>query len=344
MCDRGFKRQSQGIMAALPFPVAIATIPSGKLRRYAHFSWWQYIRHFSIVLHNMVDIVKTAAGFMKAIWLLLKFRPDVVFAKGGFVCLPVGYAARLLRIPLVIHDSDVRPGLTNRLLARFATAIGTGMPLENYTYNKRVTTYVGVPIDPAITPVTETQRRSYRVEFDLPLDKQVVVAVGGGLGSVAINHAVIATAQRQTSDAVLFCNVTGVNNHDEALALAGDTPMYRALPFVYKDMYKLLGAADLVVTRASATTLQELAGLKQAVVAVPARQLGDQQQNATLFAAYDAVVALQDSELSVNLATTVEALLHDSARRSQLANNLYTFARPHAARDMAHIITEIASK
>lgn len=345
VCDKGFRTQSEGIMGELPFPVQIKTIPSGKLRRYAHFSWWHYIRHFSIILRNIADTVKTVGGFFSSLWLIARFKPDVVFAKGGFVCLPVGYAARFLRVPLVIHDSDVRPGLTNKLLARFAQAIGTGMPLENYTYDARRTSYVGVPINPAITPVTESVRALYRKELALPLNQKLVVAVGGGLGSATINQAIIETAKNHEvsgSTTTLFYNVTGVKNIHVAEEQAAGVGCYTAVPFVYKDMYKLLGAADVVVTRASATTLQELAGLKQAVVAVPAKQLGDQQKNAALFAQYNAVVALKDDELSERLDGVLRELLQDERQRHELAENLHSFARPHAARDMARIIRKAA--
>lgn len=342
VCDKGFLKQSRGIMETLPFPVAIKTVPSGKLRRYAHFSWWQYIRHFSIILHNGFDIIKTGLGFLKSLWLLMAFRPDVVFAKGGFVCLPVGYAAKLLRIPIVIHDSDVRPGLTNKLMARFASAIGTGMPLENYPYDPAITRYVGVPINPAITPTTDALQAQYRRELDLPKAKKIIVAVGGGLGSQVINNAFIDSAKEmKDNDTVLFCNVTGVNKIDDALRRSEGLTSYQALPFVYKDMHKLLGAADIVVSRASATTLQELAGLQKTVVAVPAKQLGDQKMNAELFSRYDAVIALQDDELNDTLSGVLADLLQDKTRREQLAHNLHAFARPHAARDMATIITKV---
>lgn len=342
VCDRGFLKQSQGIMAELPFTVKVRAIPSGRLRRYAHFSWWQYVRHFSIVLANIVDIFKTIGGFFVALWVLAHFRPDVVFAKGGFVCLPVGYAARLLRVPMVIHDSDARPGLTNKLLARFAAAIGTGMPLENYSYNPAISQHVGVPISANIHRVTSDLQREYRQEMELPLDTPVVVAVGGSLGSVAINTAVADTAKAtSTGSDVLFYNVTGVKNIDAAQSRAEGASNYIAVPFVYRDLHKLLGAADVVVARASATTLQELAGLGKAVIAVPAQQLGDQQQNARLFSRYDAVVTLQDDELASRLGVVIKELLGDEKRRSQLADSLHSFARPEAAKDMARIIQEV---
>lgn len=345
VCDVAFEKQARGIMATLPFAITVKTIPSGKLRRYAHFSWWHYVRHFSIVLENIADIGKTIVGFLASLWILVKFRPEVVFAKGGYVCLPMGYAARFLRIPLVIHDSDALPGLTNRMLSRFASAIGTGMPLENYNYNPAISQYVGVPIDANIQSVGKDVQMQYRKELGFPLDKKLIVAVGGGLGSVIINTAVIAAAKAlQSSQEVLFYNVTGTKNVDTARTLSKGIATYQAEAFIYKDMYKVLGAADIVITRASATTLQELAGLQKAVIAVPAKQLGDQQKNAALFAKYEAILVLQDDQLATELPGVVERLLGDSSRCMEMAKNLHTFAKPYAGRDMARIILQIANR
>lgn len=344
VCDKAFERQSRGIMATLPFAVAVKTVVSGKLRRYAHFSWWHYLRHFSIVLHNLADTFKTLTGFIQSVWIIIRFRPDVVFAKGGYVCLPVGLAAKLCRIPLVIHDSDARPGLTNRVLARFAAAIGTGMPLEHYNYKKSITQYVGVPINPMIVPTTTALQAEYREELGLDAARKLVVAVGGGLGSVTINSAVIKAA-KQVDEDVLFYNVTGAKNFDDAVRQAGnELSTYKPVSFVYSDMHKLLGAADIVVTRASATTLQELAGLEKTVIAVPAKQLGDQAKNAELFAKYGAVVVLQDDTLSQELPSVISRLLHNAKECRELAKNLHSFAKPGAARDMAAMIVREAKR
>jgi UDP-N-acetylglucosamine--N-acetylmuramyl-(pentapeptide) pyrophosphoryl-undecaprenol N-acetylglucosamine transferase len=269
-----------------------------------------------------------------------------VFAKGGYVCLPMGFAARVFGVPLVIHDSDVLPGLTNRLLSRYADAIGTGMPLENYTYDPAISEYVGVPISADIQAVTPEIQVQYRQDVGLPVEKKVIVAVGGGLGSIVINDAILAAATMLASrDDILFYNITGAKNIQAAKDRSKGMTNYIAEPFIYKDMHKFLGAADVVVTRASATTLQELAGLKKAVIAVPARQLGDQRQNAKLFAKYDAVIALQDDTLKDDLADTVVKLLTDRQYQDRLATNLHQFAKPDAARDMARLIaTSVRSR
>ena len=119
-------------------------------------------------------------------------------------------------------------------------------------------------------------------------------------------------------------------------------PDYHVVPFVYKDMVHVLGAADLVVSRASATFLQELAGLKKPVIAVPAKYLGDQQMNAKVFDAAGAIKMLQDDDILTSHAyfDTISELLVDREQRSTYAEKLYSFARPNAARDVARMIVK----
>jgi len=295
-----------------------------------------------IVLANIRDGFKVLVGFVQSLMLLSRFRPDVVFAKGGYVCLPVGMAARCLRIPIVIHDSDARPGLTNRVLARWATAIGTGSPLENYQYRKEISRYVGVPIGAEFRPYDETKQRAAKASLGFDPDTPLVVITGGGLGATSINMATLEDASRMLADGIGIYHIAGRKNFDEVNMLAVKDDRYQIVPFVYEGMADTLGAADVVVSRASATFVQELAGLAKPAILVPARALGDQHKNADVYRNADAALVLTDDELSQSgtLYRAVRTLLHDAPRRTQIAAHLHAFARPHAARDVAAMILE----
>lgn len=329
-------------MAQASMDIEVRTIVSGKFRRYAHLSGLDYVRHPSIMLRNFFDLFKIFAGYVQSLLLLAKFRPDVVFAKGGFVCLPLGLAAATLRIPLVIHDSDVRPGLTNRVLARFAAAIATGFPLENYHYPQKVSHYTGVPVDAAYKSVSLEEQANYKKELNFSTHKPLVMAFGGGLGSVAINDAAVELA-RQLGDSVQIYNGTGKANIDRARKKGEGLQNYRPEGFV-PGLHDIMAAADLVITRASATALQELAGMAKPVIAVPAKQLGDQHQNAKVYANAGAVEVLSDNELDEKLGSLVATLLADEKRRVRLAESLHGFARPEAALRIADILKKIAAK
>jgi UDP-N-acetylglucosamine--N-acetylmuramyl-(pentapeptide) pyrophosphoryl-undecaprenol N-acetylglucosamine transferase len=327
-------------MEQVSVPVVISTITAGKFRRYAHLTWWQHIAHLSIVWSNITDLVKIIIGFFQSLVLIIRFWPDVVFAKGGYVCLPLGIAAWLLRRPLVIHDSDTRPGLTNRVLARFATKIATGSPLENYPYDKKKSSYVGVPIDTAFKPVNQTTQDEYKKSLGVDAGNILIVAMGGGLGSLTINDAMSMVAHQLRDKDVVVYNITGKKYFERAKERSEELSNYIPVSFVYENMHQVLGAADIVVSRASATFLQELAGLKKVVIAVPARQLGDQQMNARVFEAAGAVITLSDKDIeNPNVLTeTIDDLLANKQKREHLAHNLHSFARPQAAADTAKLI------
>lgn len=342
VCDKAFESQSRGIMSRADANVAVSTISAGKFRRYAHLTKWQHLTNFHIVSNNIIDLAKIALGFLQSIIVLLRVRPDVVFAKGGYVCLPLGLAAKLLGYPLVIHDSDARPGLTNRVLARYATTIATGAPLENYKYDSRKSHYTGVPIGPDFIPVSEQQQRAYKTALGLNADLPLVVATGGGLGAVSINRAFAAAASELSANGVAVYHVTGKRHYDETSALVAGVPQYIAVPFVYEKMHEVLGAADIVVSRASATFLQELAGLAKAVVAVPAKMLGDQLKNADVYRAADAALVMSDDEIANGdgLKDAILHLVNNPGLRQGLGERLHAFARPNAARELAKLIRD----
>lgn len=340
VCDAAFEAQARGLMAHAAAPVTVSVIRAGKFRRYKHLTFLQHFTVPHVVIKNTTDVGKIIVGLFQSIGLLVRDRPDVVFAKGGYVCLPMGIAAWLLRVPLVIHDSDTRAGLTNRVLARFARSIATGAPLENYPYDPKKSTYVGVPIGGQFVPVSVQQQRDYKQGLGVPPDTPLIVATGGGLGAASINAAMIAVAPRLSGRSVALYNVTGKAHFEAVQAASQGLTNYRAVPFVYEHMERVLGAADIVVSRGSATFLQELAGLAKAVIIVPAKQLGDQVKNAAVYEKAQAAMVLTDDQL-VQITPFYDAIQHlldDAQARMDMAVRLHRFARPQAADDVADMI------
>jgi UDP-N-acetylglucosamine--N-acetylmuramyl-(pentapeptide) pyrophosphoryl-undecaprenol N-acetylglucosamine transferase len=344
VCDKAFESQSRGIMASADVPVAVLTIVAGKFRRYAHLTRLQHLTSLQIVSKNIIDIFKIAIGFFQSIIVLLRVRPDVVFAKGGYVCLPLGVAAKLLGYPIVIHDSDTRPGLTNRVLAQYATVIATGSPLENYSYDRQKTHYIGVPIGSEFKPVSTRDQRRYKQSLGFDPDLPLVVATGGGLGAQSINMALAKAARTLSGKGVAIYHVTGKSHYEVVAPLVKDISQYMAVPFVYEKMNEVLGAADVVISRASATFLQELAGLAKAVIVVPARQLGDQLKNADVYKAADAAIVMSDDEIgaATNLEDVIVGLIDNEELRKTMGDKLHAFARPDAAPDLAMLILKAA--
>ena len=346
-CDKKFGPQAKGIFQKFDSTIPIDLIIAGKLRRYHGMTIWQQL-HPSIVLPNLRDFFKVVAGFFQSLYKLVRLRPDVIFMKGGYVCLPVGYAARLLRIPLVLHDSDVHPGLTNRLLAPFAAKIGTGAPLEHYNYPAMKAEYVGIPVSSEFRPYSEAERRQLKGRMGFDPNRPLVVITGGGLGAVRLNNAVMAVrAQLLAETSVLL--VSGTHQFEELQAQSTDHPGWRLQAFIHKGMPQILAAADVVVARAGATTLLELAALHKATIIVPNGQLtaGHQLKNAKVYQDALAAIVLTEEQLIESpaiLASKIIGLLRSDKIRRGLGKNFGTFAKPNAAKDMAHILLTVVRR
>ena len=337
-------------MAEFDSTIRVDAIMSGKLRRYYHLKWWQQLLKLrTIVLPNSIDMVRVVGGFFQSVGKLIAWRPDVVFTKGGFVCLPIGVAARLLRIPLVIHDSDAHPGLTNRILARFATRIGTGAPLKYYPYASAISRYVGVPIMDGFIPYDSEKRTAMKRELGFSAHRPLIVVTGGGLGARRINNAVAQSldALLEKTDVML---ISGEAQYDATrTATMSDTVHYQLKPFVSHGMATIEGAADIAVARAGATTLLELAALAKPTILIPNGYLsgGHQLKNAAVYAEKGAVVVVDEDELERRpelLCEAVGDLLAHPKRMEEMGETFHAFAKPDAAKDMAALVLEAVGK
>lgn len=342
-CDRKFAPQARSIIHNVDPTIKVQTIMAGKLRRYSHVSMWRQLFWFSTVMLNIRDIFLVLFGFLQSLIKLVIWRPDVVFTKGGYVCLPIGIAARALMIPLVIHDSDAHPGLTNRILGRWAKAIATGAPLKYYSYAADKSVYTGIPVSDEFHEFSDRERTEARVKWGLATDKPLIVITGGGLGAQRVNDAVVMALDEILRLGSVVLN-SGAGQYDELRSLVPpNSKDFQLHPFIAKDMALLLGAADIVVTRAGATTILELAALARPAIIVPNGQLtgGHQVKNAAVYAEQDAVKVIDEKDL-VNdpniIVPVIRGLLDDPAATKAMAKRFASFARPEAARDVADMV------
>lgn len=327
--------------------VQVKKIYAGKFRRFHKVPLWRQVLAVGNNLKNARDFFLMIIGFFQSFWLLVRFKPDAVFTKGGFVCVPLGFAAHLLKIPIVIHDSDPHPGLANRIVARWATSIATGSPVENYPYPKHKTHYVGTPVASVFKPVSSAAQQRLKAALGLHDTKKPLIAVtGGGLGARNLNLAVAAIAPKLLDKAAIV-HVTGTSNYQETLDKAPEDIDYICKPFI-SGLAPLFGAADIVVTRAGATTLQELAAMAKPTVIVPNPFLtaGHQLKTGELYRAAKAAVIVDEHQMVANSLVLYKALAgllaHDAAR-AEYGKRLQTFAKPDAAVDVAGLIAEAAA-
>ena len=280
-------------------------------------------------------------------------RPDVVFLKGGFVGLPVGIAARIFRIPYVVHESDVVPGLANRMLMRKARVVAMGMPF-NKEKGKKNWEWVGIPVSSDFRMVNEKRVKSLKKTLGFDENKPLVMVTGGSQGAENINEAM----RKILPEMLKFTSVglvAGRKHYENMVDLkkyetwdkAKLTSNFRLWEFS-SVMNELLGAADVVVSRAGATTISELAILKKAVILVPFERLpgGHQAKNAERLVEVGAVVSVNDSEMNNDpnaLLKEVKRLVKNSKTREKLAKNLHKEAKNDASRRLAEILIEVGA-
>jgi UDP-N-acetylglucosamine--N-acetylmuramyl-(pentapeptide) pyrophosphoryl-undecaprenol N-acetylglucosamine transferase len=264
-------------------------IASGKLRRY-------------LSLQNLLDLFKVFWGTLEALWVLARKRPDVVFSKGGFVAVPVAVAAWLLRIPVVSHESDVTPGLANRLIKPFSRQLLYTFP-ETAKHLGGAAEHVGTPIRPALL-AGDAKRGEALCGFAPEPGVPTVLVMGGSQGAARLNEALARILPWLTS----WARVVHLTGQGKDLGLSG--PRYKAFEFVREEMPHLMALADLAVTRAGANSIFELLALAKPMLLVPLEvgSRGDQVVNAASFTRNGWAMTLRETELT-------EATLEDALTR-----------------------------
>ena len=323
-------------------------IAAGKFRRYHGVSWQKQAIDVPTQLLNIRDAMFFVLGLVQSFGMLLLRRPDVVFVKGGYVGLPVGLSASLLRIPLVIHESDAQMGLTNRILSKYASVVGVGMPVENYRIGEAPINFVGVPISNDYKFVDTNLQKEYKKRLGIEPEQKVVVITGGSQGAGRVNNIVSAVSAKLAKEDYVI-HQTGKETF-EATKQAVESKLseaslvnYKLLPFIKNDMHVYLGAADVVVSRVGTTTLAELAVSAKPLVLVPNPMLvyGHQIKNAEVYELANAAIVV-DEELAIDdptiLYNAVADLLNSKEKSKELMTNLHKLAKPNAAKDIAKLI------
>jgi UDP-N-acetylglucosamine--N-acetylmuramyl-(pentapeptide) pyrophosphoryl-undecaprenol N-acetylglucosamine transferase len=292
--------------------------------------------------------VRAAAALSTARKIIREVRPDAVMGGGGYVAGPVGAAAAVSRIPLVLTEADSHLGLTNRLLARFARRVCLAFPLAGREGEKyRVT---GRPVPPSFA-----DRAAARAMFGLSEDERCVLIFGGSLGARSINEAAvdafgkepIAIRDPATSHEtpLRILHACGTRDHDALAARLGTPPpAHYDLRAYVSPFGPALAAADLTVARAGGSIFEVAAhGLPAILVPYPHAAADHQGGNARWMVDAGAAVVVPDGELTPQrLDDEVRTLLGDPARLAAMAAASRGLARPDAARDIAREVLEAA--
>jgi undecaprenyldiphospho-muramoylpentapeptide beta-N-acetylglucosaminyltransferase len=292
-----------------------------------------------LTVENVSVVVKTTRAFGRAMQIVRRRRPEVVVGVGGYASLPCLVAARLQRIPAVVHEQNAAPGLANRIAVRLGARPAVSLP--------------GTPLRGAVVTGNPVRAAVIAVERRPSADRPLVAIFGGSLGARRLNEATaeLYDVWRHRADITLH-HVSGPVGHEAAeAALAaqrrdGDALGYRLLR--YEDrMPELYAATSIAVCRAGATTVAELAaaGVPSVLVPLPGAPGDHQTRNAQALVDAGAAVLVPDAECTgARLAAELEPLLADPARLEAMAAAARTLARPRAADDLAALVEEVTGK
>lgn len=342
--------------------IRVRRLPAGKFHRYAGWKLKDYFINFGttlkdLVLGNILGFLGFLAGLVTSFWRLFskRTRPDIIFLKGGFVGLPVGLMARMFRVPYVIHESDTVAGLANRLLMKKARKVAFGMPFSDEAAEEHPNwVWTGIPVGPEFKPVNGSRQAALKRAFSFKVDKPLVVITGGSQGSKNLNEAtrvILPELLKFTSVGL----VAGRKHYEDMIELkqyedwdkAHLESNFRMWEF-NTTMDELMGAADVVVSRAGATTIAEMAALKKATVLVPYEKLpgGHQVKNAERLEAAGAATVIIDADMvaePMKLLEKIQHLVRSPRERVDMADKLHEEARADAAKRLAKIILEEAN-
>jgi undecaprenyldiphospho-muramoylpentapeptide beta-N-acetylglucosaminyltransferase len=302
--------------------ITFKSISSGKLRRY-----------FDI--KNFTDPFRVVKGVFDARSILKKYRPDIVFSKGGFVTVPVVLAAHMLKIPVVIHESDISPGLANKISSKYADKICCNFPetLAHIPKDKAVLT--GCPIRSELLSGDPDKAREFT---GLNRDKPVILVIGGSLGAVSINTAVRDSLNELLSKFNII-HICGKGNVDNNIDLLG----YVQYEYVSSQLKDIFALADIVISRAGANAICELLALQKLNILVPLSakaSRGDQILNAASFKKQGFSYVLDDEEL--NKDSLLAALDDVFSNKDKYINSMQNASESDGVSSCINVITKVA--
>ncbi|WP_425060775.1 UDP-N-acetylglucosamine--N-acetylmuramyl-(pentapeptide) pyrophosphoryl-undecaprenol N-acetylglucosamine transferase [Sporomusa carbonis] len=296
---------------------------------------------------NVRTIISTIGSVWSSAKIIKDFKPDVVIGTGGYVCGPVLLAASLLKIPTLIQEQNVIPGITNKILARFVDKIAVGYAEAERCfgrYKPQQIVFTGNPIRPEVMSAT---RQEGQLALQLDANKLTLLVVGGSRGARSINNAMLDVYQHFAgSQRIQILHVTGQNEYNSIvgnikqsgidISNAGNIIIK---PYLY-NMPLALGAADLAVFRAGAVGLAELTarGIPAILIPYPYAAENHQEFNARALEKQGAAVVIADKELTgAKLTKTIETLLNNPAMLSDMAKKSRELGRPQAAEAIARL-------
>lgn len=308
--------------------IEVREVSAGKIRRY--FSW-----------ENFIDIFKVLIGTDEALFYILKFKPDVVFSKGGFASFPAVLAASYLRVPILTHESDTVPGLANKIIGKFASKIFISFPKTKDYFPESKVVVSGNPIRGDILEGNKGMARDF---FKCWEELPVLMVFGGSQGAQKINEILSESLGEilQKFQVIHICgakNLEDIKNKFDALNVENKN-RYKIYPYLHEEMKDAFAISDFVISRAGANSLSEIIALQKPSLIIPLSTAANNHQyhNAKYFVDENLVLMVEEKELDKNkFLEKVEELL---SRKDELVDNLKEYNNSMGGKKPAEIIAE----
>lgn len=317
--------------------ISYIPITAGKLRVY-----------FS--LQNFVDMIKTAVGTVGALFKLFKLYPDVVISKGGYAAFPVLVAARVLRIPVIVHESDTVPGRVNKWSGKFARKVALSYPEAAEYFDQKKISVTGQPVRKSIAfVVTEGAKEFFELDPNIP----TIGVIGGSLGAKKINDSMTSLLPGLVQEYQVI-HQTGVKNFEETktdmeVLLGDDTKRtrYKIFPYLNDLQTKMFGgAADIIISRAGSQIFEIAAWGKPSIIIPGSAAVfhGDhQRKNAYHYARMGACAVIEEANLTPSvLKNQIDLIIKHREHYDAMASHAKGFYQPLAARMIAAEAIRIA--
>lgn len=303
-------------------------ISAGKLRVYPSFQ-------------NFIDAIKTFFGLFGALRKVFVLYPDVIVSKGGYPAFPVLFAARILRIPVIIHESDTAPGRVNKWSGKFAVRVAIAFPEAAQYFDEKKVSLVGYPMRRATaTAATEDPAKF----FDLDASVPIIGVIGGSQGAKAINDAVVALLPELLKKYQVI-HQTGPMHYEEVLEDSRivleenvHRTRYKAFPFLNELQMKMFGGASSLVISRSGSGLFDIAawGKPSILIPYPIAHDDHQRKNAYHYARAGGCVVVEESNMNPSVILhEIDTILGSRERYTSMAQHAKEFFKPDAARKIA---------
>lgn len=314
--------------------ITFVEVPAGKLRIY-----------FS--LQNFIDLFKTAYGVLIGFWKLFKIFPDVVFAKGAYASFPTLFAARLLGIPVIVHESDSAPGRVTKWAGKFAKHVALSYAESSEYFPKEKVAVTGQPVRPELTrPIKDGAYEFLQLERNIP----VIFVIGGSSGAQVINDAIL-SAVPDLIEKYQIVHQVGKVNFDEVTAeseriLEGNSnaSRYKIFPFLNPMAIRMAaGISSIIITRAGSMLFEVASwGVPAIVIPITKTNLDHQRKNAYNYARAGGGIVIEERNLTPHIITNeIDRILSSRVLQDQMKQSAQSFYKPDAAHKIAQRIIDI---